>query len=242
MIAGNHVTPYDPIATCFGQLPFMFCNESDGPRVTSGSYVGDYPIKELAATVDWRGASEVIMLPKTTRISRLRPGFTGSSKLYAGLVVEQTGEAISQPDYEMVGLETAAEAGDERAFVMIWKAMDWRAHPPEDFVRAVRWALAAGAHLAARQLAIQGAECYPGNAELQKFARALNPPRAVRSHLPPDPSAKADTDWFTKYSAEYRGQWVAVKNGCLLGAAITIQALMEIVPEWRKATITQIVW
>ena len=142
----------------------------------------------------------------------------------------------------MAQLEYAAEAGDERAFWVAVQAIDWSNRSPEDFMRAVRLALQAGAHLTARHIALDGAKRYPGHAELQKVARVLAPPKATRSSRPPDPTLKANRDWFVAHRAEYRGQWVAVKNGELLGAEATIQELQARVPDWRTATITQIVW
>jgi hypothetical protein len=47
-------------------------------------------------------------------------------------------------------------------------------------------------------------------------------------------------EWFAKHSAEYWGQWVAVKDGQLLGADPTFLDLREIVPNHHEAVITQI--
>ena len=170
----------------------------------------------------------VLTQPKAKRGTRTRTG-------------KKTARAGKSTD-GMARLEAAAHAGDEMAFLDARRAMDWNNRSAKEYSQAVRWAIEAGAHKVARQLAVQGAERYPDHAELVKFARVLNPPKAFSSHLPPDPSAKADMDWFSKHSAEYRGQWVAVRNGSLLGAAPTIQALMDMAPGWREATITQIVW
>jgi len=142
----------------------------------------------------------------------------------------------------MAGLKAAARAGDEAAFLAACATIEWRARSARDYVRAVRWALEAGAPVAARQLASGGAERYPDYIELVNFARVLNPPPVTRGTAAPDPTIKADMEWFTRHSAEYRGQWVAVQNGRLLGAAPTIQALMERVPSWRETTLTQIMW
>ncbi len=170
----------------------------------------------------------VLTKTKTKRGTRTR---TGKKTVRAGKSTDG-----------LARLKAAAHAGNELAFLDARRAIDWSKRSAKEYSQAVRWAIEAGAHEAARQLAVQGAERYPDHAELVKFARVLNPPKAFSSHLPPDPSVKADIDWFAKHSLEYHGQWVAVKNGHLLGAAPTIQALMEMVPSWRETTITQIMW
>lgn len=62
-------------------------------------------------------------------------------------------------------LARAAETGDAQAFVAAYQAIDWTTRSPAEFSRAIQWALAAGAHLAARALATTGAAQYPDDAE-----------------------------------------------------------------------------
>src|SRR6478672_1401696 len=88
-------------------------------------------------------------------------------------------------DEKMAALQAAAEAKDEFGFVAARKAIDWAARPAEDFVRAVQWALLAGAFVAARNLAAEGATHYPDHAELQKMAYILAPPTVTISKQPP---------------------------------------------------------
>ncbi len=74
------------------------------------------------------------------------------------------------------------------------------------------------------------------------MGRILAPKQPATIGGPGDPSAGADMAWFAAHRDDYWGQWVAVKNGQLLGAAATIKELMERVPNWRGATISQIFW
>jgi hypothetical protein len=122
-------------------------------------------------------------------------------------------------------LKTAAETGDGYAFLVAWRAIDWRTRSAEDFVRAVRWALAVGAHREARRLAVEGAERYPDHAELCKAARVLDPPYVVR-RAPSDPGIQADMAWLDAHWHEYRGRWVAIRNGEFLGAATVLDDLV----------------
>src|SRR5437773_340167 len=49
----------------------------------------------------------------------------------------------------LAALERAATEGNEKAFVNAAKEIDWQRRTAQDFVRATRFALASGAHLAA---------------------------------------------------------------------------------------------
>jgi hypothetical protein len=60
-----------------------------------------------------------------------------------------------ESDYHMAGLKAAAEAGDEDAFLVALKNVDWQNWSAEDYIHASRLALQAGAHLAARRLSTQ---------------------------------------------------------------------------------------
>jgi hypothetical protein len=122
---------------------------------------------------------------------------------------------------ELMVLEMAAERGNEAAFLEAAGKIDWSKRPAVDFARAVRLALAAGAHLFARNLAARGAERYPDHAELKKMAYILAPPRVARTGLPSVPSLRANQDWLQTHGEEHRGQWVALRNGALLAAAST---------------------
>lgn len=61
----------------------------------------------------------------------------------------------------MAALEAAAKDGNEDAFVAAKHRIDWSQRPAPDWIRAVRLGLAAGAHMAARKLASEGAAQYP---------------------------------------------------------------------------------
>ena len=128
-------------------------------------------------------------------------------------------------DPEMAALDQAAGAGDEGAFLEAARSIQWETCPPEDFLRAIQFAFAAGAHLYARILATRGAQLYPQHQELQKYARILAPPKVIARNLPPDPTLRANRAWLKAHWGEYKGQWVALKNGDLLGTAPTLNEL-----------------
>jgi hypothetical protein len=145
-------------------------------------------------------------------------------------------------DYEILCLETTAQAGDEVDFVQSVAAINWYKRSAKDFERAIRLALQAGALLMARQLSELGAQRYPDHAKLQKFARILAPPRVIDAHLPPDPNAGADIEWLKTHADEYRGQWVAIQGGELLASAPTMQELAAIIgnPKGTGILVTKV--
>jgi len=137
-------------------------------------------------------------------------------------------------------LERAAESGDESVFLGIEKAIDWSARLPEDFIRGINLALKAGAFLLARELSAKGAKRYPDHLELQKAARVLAPPKVIRSDLPPTPSVKANREWLKENAKNYRGRWVALRNGEIVGVATSFDELAKQVGDTRGILLTRV--
>ncbi|RLC84126.1 MAG: hypothetical protein DRI79_13275 [Chloroflexi bacterium] len=140
----------------------------------------------------------------------------------------------------LTALEIAAELGDEEAFVEAASEIDWSQCRAVEFTRAVRLALAVGAHLLARHLAAQGAKLHPDHAELERMARILAPPRVVRADLPSVPSLQANQAWLRAHADEYRGQWVALRDGALLAAAATARQLRACLESTDGVLITRV--
>jgi len=124
-------------------------------------------------------------------------------------------------------LEIVAKIEDETAFIRAVERIDWPQRPAIDFVRAVHLALAAGAHLFARNLAAEGARLHPDHLELRKMARILAPPRVVNADIPPTPSVRASQAWLHLYPDEYKGQWVVLREGTLLAAGATAREVWD---------------
>ena len=137
-------------------------------------------------------------------------------------------------------LRAAADAGDELAFVQIMRAVNWDERTEDDFEAAVRLALAAGAHGAARVLADRGFAAFPESVMLQKMATILAPPRVIGVH-PVDPSVaasrQANQQLMRVHWEKYRGCWVALRDGNLLAAAPTLREIEQQVGEVRNSGI-----
>lgn len=147
--------------------------------------------------------------------------------------------AHDEQERAMARLEDAANAKDEHAFLEALKEVEWRNRPPADFTRAAQWALKAGAYKAAYQISAEGAKHHPDNLEVQKYARVLAPPKVVSGKEPPDPTLKANRKWLEAHEGEYPGQWVAIRNGELLGMANSLEELAQQVGNTKDALLTR---
>ena len=156
-------------------------------------------------------------------------------------VLPQALDVTEDREDGLARLEIAAETGDEAAFVQAASKIDWSGRSGSDFARAVRLALAAGAHLLARNLANQGHRLYLHHEELAKMARILAPPRVVSANLPPDPSVRVNLGWMRAHAAEYRGRWVALKEGMLLASAPTARELRDQLPTTADLFLTRVI-
>jgi hypothetical protein len=147
------------------------------------------------------------------------------STLMVDLPVSRTFESSAHSQIAQLAL--AAEAGHEAQFLAAYHRIDWVTRSPGEIVYAVRLALLAGAHWAARELALNGAQQYHDHAELQKMAHILAPPKVQQGLGSPSPGLRANRDWLRDHREQYRGQWVALRNGQLLRSAATHEGLLR---------------
>lgn len=135
-------------------------------------------------------------------------------------------------------LELAAEVGNERSFLAGLALFDWTAQSSRDFVYAVRLALAAGAHKAARRLAQEGHRLHPAQRELAKMAAILAPPRAVPAQSRPAGQMAANQRWLRLHRTTHQGKWVALRDGQLVAAAESARELRAAVPDLDGLMVT----
>lgn len=134
------------------------------------------------------------------------------------------GRLIRRGD-ELSELQEAAKAGDAAAFLDALPRVKWERQSEANFIRGVRLALEAGAHAAARELSAKGARRHPESTELGKQAYILAPPRVIRGQAATNSTHRANRDWLKAHGEEYHGQWVALRDGELLGVANTMEEL-----------------
>ena len=181
-----------------------------------------------------------VLLPDGRKKERWQPYLvvvTGPSQV---TVLPTALDATEDTGDGMATLEIAAEAGNETAFVQAASKVDWLQRPATDFVRAVHLALAAGAHLFARNLAAEGARLYPDHLELRKMANVLAPPRVVDADIPPTPSVRANRAWLRDHGHEYKGQWVALQEGTLLAVGATAREVWDRLESTDSVMLTKV--
>jgi hypothetical protein len=144
-------------------------------------------------------------------------------------------------DIAFAALELAAQSEDEGLFSETVRQISWTGRPASDFLRAVQMALGAGAHLAARRLASEGAKLYPNHQELSKIANLLAPPRIIESKPPSDSSISDNQAWLRSHTDEYRGWWVALYDGNLVAAAETVSDLKSRLDTTSGLMITKVI-
>ncbi|WP_017717412.1 hypothetical protein [Kamptonema formosum] len=87
---------------------------------------------------------------------------------------------------------------------------------PEEFIKAADIEFERGDWNGAWKIATEGLQHFPDHAELQKYAHILAPPKVTVVNRGGHPELRADREWLKQNRAEYRGRWVAIKNGQLL--------------------------
>ena len=88
---------------------------------------------------------------------------------------------------------------------------------PTEFLLAADLEINRGDWKAAWELANLGLKQFPDHPKLQKYDRILAPPKITTSREPGGhPEIRANRDWLKQNRVEYRGRWVAIKNGELL--------------------------
>ncbi len=152
---------------------------------------------------------------------------------------DETADLMTREDAAWLALQLAAEEGDAASYVRAASGIDWEHQNARAFVDAVKWALAAGAHLKARELATQGAELFPHDPELVNMARILAPPKII-GRTPADPAVKLNRDWLVQHAEEYHGKWVAVREGRLLATASTLRDLLKQVSDRNHTLFTKV--
>jgi hypothetical protein len=131
-------------------------------------------------------------------------------------------------------LRLAAEAEERLAFAALVESANWLAHPSEILIQAVTLALNREWITLAVTLAQRGAALFPDDEAVQRTARTLSPPAAHTDPGEPPHGLEASRSWLQTHAMAYRGQWVAVYDGHLLGSASSLDELRS-----RIGSLTQ---
>ena len=170
------------------------------------------------------------------------PGAVGTATNGTGIVgpTATTAEVAESLNDDLVRLELAAKMAtpdDVSPFVAVYQQIDWMTRRADDFAQATRLALSVGAHLIARECALAGRQRFPDHPELQKMARVLSPPKARSVPRAGSSSWPANRAWLKQHWDDYRGHWVALRDGQLLAVADDVDGLVAQVGKLKDTNI-----
>jgi hypothetical protein len=130
----------------------------------------------------------------------------------------------------MTLLETSARAHACTEFVALVEAVDWAERQPNELLKAIELALDLDMTALAISLAQQGGQLFPDNERVQQMARMISPLGIqVDRDTPHHTGIKQSSDWLNTHADQYRGQWVAVREGTLIAAAPTLVELEALI-------------
>lgn len=136
-------------------------------------------------------------------------------------------------------LENVAQMGNEVAFLKELPSLQWPRCSAEDVIKVIRLALRAGAHGAVQGITIQGLKYHPNSPDVQKYARLYGTPQRAASHNSiRHLNHMVNKAWLAAHAGEYQNQWIAVRDGTLLGSAATLEELVEKVGDTKRALVT----
>ena len=137
-------------------------------------------------------------------------------------------------------LEKAVEGRDGRAFIEMVRKVKWETLPAGDIIGAVKLAIKAGLPRAARFILKEGERAFPKNDELQKYTRLLAPATALPRPQGEVPDQRSNIAWLKEHGVKYRGKWLALKDGHLLGVEDTLKDLVKKIGDTAGVMLTPV--
>ena len=130
-----------------------------------------------------------------------------------------------EEEHLYVYLHEKAQAHDYRAFRAEVTNVHWAHHAPTALVRTITLTLSHEWLTLAETLIKQGREIFPHDPTIGRIARTLAPSSITVVPGAAPQGLAASRMWLRTHATAYRGAWVAVYNGQLLGAAPSLEAL-----------------
>ncbi|MBC6481563.1 MAG: hypothetical protein GDA56_31230 [Hormoscilla sp. GM7CHS1pb] len=108
----------------------------------------------------------------------------------------------------------------------------------EEFVTAMRSQLLAGDFYAAQKLSTEAIEQYPDREEVKKLAYLLAPSVVtVDRDTPRYRDTQMNQDWIEQNRMQYKGRWIALKDGKLLADGPHIDEIGQQLGDLRNTGI-----
>jgi hypothetical protein len=129
--------------------------------------------------------------------------------------------------HELLALQHAANTKNFGEFARLADHIKWFRYPEAELTRAIDLALMLDMVLIARELARKGRNLFPRDKHIQQAVSVLSPPFSVRTSPARTTNVELSQQWLREHSSRYKGEWVAVRAGILLGSAPTLRELHE---------------
>lgn len=107
---------------------------------------------------------------------------------------------------------------------------------PEDVFELLRQLIADGQVRTAREVLAEARRRFPGHAKVRLAQRVFAEGKPTPNPFA-QPTAAAEIEWLRDPPAEYRGRWVALVGGDVVGVADSAQELMR---SLRSKNLTQV--
>ncbi|GAB4459566.1 MAG: hypothetical protein Fur0044_52260 [Anaerolineae bacterium] len=140
----------------------------------------------------------------------------------------------------LIHLGQYAQASERQQFVALAETVDWSACQPEELLRTIDLALSLELSSLAIKLAQQGRRLFPKHERIQQAARVLTPPVGREVSTAYTQNLSASQLWLREHAPEYRGRWVAVREGELVATGESLQELTTVIGEDEDLTNTLI--
>jgi hypothetical protein len=164
---------------------------------------------------------------------------TGDSSVHYELPYPQTSYHLSMDALTTLGVITAwvaVERGDSSVddFIETLQRHAYRNNPSRLFREAIQLAILSDAVEVARRLVTLGLQHDPDNDVLSAYHKLLAPPQVIQTGRHAGHDYAQSMRWLAAHSHEYVGQWVALRDGELLGSAPSRQLLTDMLGEVAK--------
>lgn len=138
---------------------------------------------------------------------------------------------VPQIEEALTLLEEYTQAGKRQQFAALAEVLDWSACQPKELLRAIDLALSLELASLAMKLAQQGRRLFPNYERIQQAAQVLAPPVGREVSTPYTQNLSASQVWLREHATEYRGRWVAVREGELVATAESLHELATVISQ-----------
>jgi len=174
----------------------------------------------------WISDSEMgipITLPSKQRRKYDQQAFWPQSTLDSLKPKESTSSDLEKP--LLSAIEDAAAKEDRETFSLIVKKVDWSKCQPSKLIRSIDLCLSLDMVPLAIELVSMGKQIFPSDKKIEIVARIISPPKVIGTRPAQSIGIDKSKKWIKQNSSKYKGKWIAVQNGELLGGAPTLKEL-----------------